>query len=367
VLATLAEPGGVVTYIRGLLPAVSGFDVTVAAHGPGPLRAAVEEAGYRYVELQHVRRPLSPLRDVAGLVELVRLCRRVRPHIVHANSSKAGILGRLAAALCRVPIRIFSVHGWHFVSHSPRFLFLWADRLVSPLTTSTVCVAEYAREVGVGARTCRSDRTVVIPNGVLLGPRDDRGASRGGEVPLILSVGRLSAQKDYATLIEALRRVSVPFRLEIVGDGPDRAEIERRVEEAGLSGSVAVLGQRSDVPDLLRAADVFVLASHYEVMPMSILEAMAASLPVVASAVGGVPELVVEGETGHVVPPSDAEALARALTTVLADRGTRERLGAAGRERVEALFGLDRMQHRHVELYAELLGQRGLPMPALAS
>ena len=119
ILITLAEPGGAQTYVADLLPALAGrFDVVVAAHGDGPLRTAARDAGVRFVGLRHVRRPLHAVRDPLGLLELVVLMRRLRPDIVHANSSKAGVLGRLAAVLAGVPIRIFTVHGWAFSAYS---------------------------------------------------------------------------------------------------------------------------------------------------------------------------------------------------------------------------------------------------------
>src|SRR5437879_5333646 len=133
VVAPETEPGaGAQTYVSLLLPALAGrLDVTVAAHGPGPVVAAARSAGFHFVPLRHVRRALHPWHDLLGLVELFRLCRRVRPDIVHANSSKAGVLGRVAAFLARVPIRIFTVHGWAFAAHRGLAgrLFLWAERL----------------------------------------------------------------------------------------------------------------------------------------------------------------------------------------------------------------------------------------------
>ena len=166
---TLAETGGAQTYVASLLPALlTEYDVTVAAHGKGFLADAARRAGARYVPLHHVRRPLHPVEDARGLVELVRLFRRERPAIVHANSSKAGVLGRLAAVVARVPVRLFTVHGWAFKASTGRTAqaYLWADRLMRPLTTTTICVARSELEAGLRARTCRRDGTVVIYNGV---------------------------------------------------------------------------------------------------------------------------------------------------------------------------------------------------------
>ena len=136
------------------------------------------------------------------------------------------------------------------------------------------------------------------------------------------------------------------------------------VRELGLSGQVDLLGQRRDVRELLAGSDVFVLASRSEALPISILEAMAAGVPVVASAVGGVAELVVDGVTGFIVPPGDPDALSDALARLLADSRLRRQMGAAGRARAEALFDLPSLHQAHLELYARELAVHGLPVPA---
>ena len=148
ILITLAEAGGAQTSVSLLLPGLTGeFDVTVAAHGSGPLRDAAQAAGIPFIDLEHMRRAIRPWQDALALLELVRLCRRLRPDIVHAHSSKAGALGRLAAALACVPVRIFTVHGWSFAAYGglPGRLYLWVERRLRRLTTAVVCVAAGTR------------------------------------------------------------------------------------------------------------------------------------------------------------------------------------------------------------------------------
>ena len=161
VLITLAEVGGAQTYVAQLLPALSErYDVVVAAHGPGPLREATRDAGARFVALRHVRRDLHPIQDLRGLAELVALLRRERPDLVHVNSSKAAALGRVAAVAARTRVRMFTVHGWAFKAYDGlgAALYRWADRLLAPLTTVTICVSETERAAGLAARTCRPTR-----------------------------------------------------------------------------------------------------------------------------------------------------------------------------------------------------------------
>jgi glycosyltransferase involved in cell wall biosynthesis len=362
-LITLAEAGGAQTYVAQLLPGLtSAFDVTVAAHGAGPLREAAAAAGVRFVPLRHVRRRVSLSRDALGLVELYRLCRRERPHIVHSSSSKAGVLGCLAAAAAGIPVRIFTVHGWASSWHPGR-LDLLGEKLIRSTATQIVCVSEGARARGLAAGTCRSDRTVVIANAIDVRAAPVRSHADG--VPTLVTVGRLKAPKDPLTLVRALASLNgASFRAVIAGDGPERARVAEELDGLGLAGSVELVGERGDVPELLAAADVFVLSSRSEALPMSIIEAMAAGLPVVSSGVGGVPELVADGETGFVVPPGDPAALAGALSRLIADPDLRRRMGTAGRARAETLFDLPSFHRAHLDLYARALTARGLPTPA---
>jgi glycosyltransferase involved in cell wall biosynthesis len=358
-LITLAEVGGAQTYLSLLLPALcEQFDVTVAASGPGPLCEAAERAGAGYVALRHVGRRLSPWRDVLGLVELYRLCRRIRPEIVHANSSKAGVLGRLAASLARVPVRIFTVHGWAFAAYpgATGTIYRWAERLMRRLTTATICVAENERRLGYEARTCDPRDTWVIHNAVDVAATPP--ADPAAEPVTVVSVGRFAYPKDFETLLRALALLAPgSFRAAIAGDGPDRAGLERELRALGLTETVELLGERDDVPALLARAGVFVLSSRSEGLPISVLEAMAAGLPIVASSVGGLPELVTDGETGFLVPAGNEAALARALALLLDDGELRRRLGAAGRARAFDRFDLGRFRQAHIDLYRRQLAR----------
>jgi glycosyltransferase involved in cell wall biosynthesis len=258
----------------------------------------------------------------------------------------------MAAVATRVPVRFFTVHGWAFSAYSglPSLLYRVADRLMAPLTTVTICVSENELAAGLEAGTCSAERSVVIRNAVDVSAsarsRHDRA------IPRLIAVGRLKAPKDFLTLVRAFAELPEgSFEALIVGDGPDRAAVEAEVRRLGLEKRVSLAGERDDVPALLADSDVFVLSSRSEGLPVSVLEAMAAELPVVASGVGGLSELVVDGETGLLVPPGDVAALAAALGRLIADRDLRRTLGAAGRARAEELFDLAAFRLAHLELY----------------
>jgi len=365
-LVTLAETGGAQTYVASLLgPLGKDFDVVVAAHGEGPLRDRAQSAGVRFIPLTHVRRPLSVWRDALGLLELLRLLRRERHTIVHVNSAKASALGRVAAWLAGVPIRIYTVHGWAFLAHEGLAAagYRWVERTLRPLATVTVCVSENERNAGLAARTCDSRTTVVIHNGVDPGDADF-GAERSRQ-PRLVMVGRLQAPKDPITLLRALAKLrEKDFEALLVGDGPDRPAVEEEIRRLGLGSAVRLLGERSDVAGLLRTAHIFVLSTRSEGLPLSILEAMAARLPVIASSVGGVHELVDHGETGILVPPGDADALGAEIERLLDDPSLARLLGEAAGMRVAEHFGIATFQRAHLDLYRRALATRGLPRPS---
>lgn len=357
-VVTLAEVGGAQTYVRQLLPAArEAFDVTVAAHGEGPLRDGAAELGVPFVPLRHVRRALSPVHDPLGLLELVRLFRRLRPDVVHLNSSKAGILGRVAARLAGVPVCVFTAHGWAFnaAGGTSARVYRAADRVVAGLADCIVCVCEADRRAGIAAGTCSEERSVVIRNAIEPGAAPSRDEPGGPPVEIV-SVGRLAEQKDYATLVSALALLPAgSARLRVLGEGPLRPALEAQVAELRLGEAVDLHGEVADVRPHLERAEVFALTSRWEGLPISVLEAMAAALPVVASRIDGLPEAVADGETGLLVPPQDPEAAAAALERLVADAGLRRRLGSAGRRRVEELFSLPGWQDAHLALYRRLL------------
>ena len=341
----------------------------MAAHGDGPLKTATARADVPFFPLTQVRRSLSPVRDPLGIVELARLFRRLRPDVVHLNSSKAGVLGRIAAVTARVPVRIFTAHGWAFKATSGRDsrLYLLADRAVEPMTSMVICVSENERRAGLAAGVCTEKRSIVIRNAVEVGAAPAR--NRGDEPPVqIVSVGRLAPPKDFPTLVTAVARLPEGrAHLRVFGDGPLRAELEAQTRALGIEAAVEFAGEVPDARPHLEDADVFVLSSLSEGMPVSILEAMAAGLPVVASAVPGLEEVVVEGATGFLTPPGDADALTERLGRLVDDPSLRGRLGAAGRVRAEQHFSLPAWRNAHYSLYRSLLAERGRTVRAQAA
>lgn len=319
-----------------------------------------------------VRQP-APRRDLATALKLWRLFERERPAIVHTHSSKAGIVGRLAARWARVPVIVHTVHGWGFHARTPalrRATYVRLERLAARWTARLVVVSTQDREKGLREGIGSRAQYVLIRSGIDLAPYRDarrhRAATRAslGIPPTACVLGavtRLSPQKDPLTLVraaaEVLRRLPDAY-LVLVGDGPLRAELERLAAALGVLGRVRLTGIRRDVPALMGAFDVFVLTSLWEGLPRVIPQAMAAEVPIVATGVDGIAEAVEDGVTGRLAPPGSPALLAeRVLDVVTApDRGRALAARASART---SEFELGAMLGALDGLYRELL--RDLP------
>ena len=324
-------------------------------------------------ELRHLRREVRPLADIRALFELRRAIRSFRPEIVHTHSSKAGILGRLAARHERVPVVIHSIHGFGFGPHQPlpvRLAFLAAERLASRWTTAFVAVSQRNLEDGVRLGLFPASRARVIRSGVELASfaghrgggalRAELGIPVGA--PLVVQIACFKPQKAPERFVEVAARLAPRFpaaHFLMAGDGTLRRRLERLRSEAGLERRLHLPGWRRDVPAIYDAATVVTLTSRFEGLPRVVVEALAAGVPVVAMAVDGVPEVVRDGENGFLVAPDDVAGVVERVAEILADDTLRSRLSAGSASGLEE-FGREAMVRHQEELYRELACQAGL-------
>ncbi len=360
-LITLSEWGGAQQCVHSLARGLRDhYDVTVACAPGGHLVDRLQREGIRVIEVPGLVRMPNPLLDLRALRFLVQLMRVERFALVHCHSTKAGLLGRVAARIAGVPVVLFTAHGWQFVGNWPpllRLAMVAAERLAARLSTAIICVSDYDRQIALRMGIGVPDRLVVVHNGVdpapWLGNGQEAPDPPDGQGPsTAIMVGRLTAQKDPAALLEAWRRVDRPHRLIIVGDGPLLTDVKRQIQQDGLADRVSLLDATSDIPSLLRTADVFVQSSRWEGLPLAIIEAMMSGLPVVGTRVGGVAEVVAAGETGLLVPCQNPEALSSALNRLLHDPELRARMGEVGRRRALERFTEARMIAETAEVYA---------------
>ena len=353
---------------RALLHVLAGLDRArwrpVLLHRPEPgLTPLLQEARRLGVELRTVPH-LRGARGWARVPTLVGQIRRERAAVFHAHLTwpLACRLGLLGAALAGVPAVVATAQlfvdlppsGWTTVQHR-----VVSARVNRYLAVSRQVAAQLRDRFGV-----RPGKITLVPNAVSLDqfphdatPNSTRPADPAAP-PTVLTVARLDPQKGLHHLVAAAALVP-EVRVMIVGDGPERGALETRIAQLGLGDRVHLLGFRTDIPELLAGCDLFVLPSLFEGLPLSILEAMAAGKAVVATAIGGNDEAVVDGVTGLLVPPADPQALADALRTLLREPERRRRLGEAGRRRAEAEFSATAMVRRVAAVYDEVLAASG--------
>lgn len=315
----------------------------------GSLWRAAEAAGVSPVRVPGLGRRIRPGADLLALATLTRHFRRLRPDLVHTHTAKAGTVGRVAALLAAVPVRVHTFHG-HVLSGyfgpAAAALFRRIEATLARRTALLIAVSPRQREELIALGVAERERIAVIPLGLDLAPfltcahragrlRAELGLSP--RTPLVGLVARLVPIKGVDLFLRAasLVRERIPdVRFLVVGDGPEREALEDQAAALGLEDAVRFLGWRHDLPALYADLDLLALSSRNEGTPLCLLEAMAAGVPVVAAGVGGVPDLVQDRVTGRLTPPKDAGALASAMAEVLADRAGAQALAATARAAV---------------------------------
>ena len=357
------------------------FESSLVAGRVGPnegdMSYLARERGITPIEIEALGRELSPLADVRTLFQLVRLMRRARPDVVHTHTAKAGFVGRTAAWLARVPVRVHTYHG-HVLSGyfgpAKTRLFIGLERLVGRLSTRLITISPSLRDELVDSyRIATRDRFVVVPLGLEL-DRFAAGAPRGTlralfaippDAPLVGIVGRLVPIKNHALFLDMASLVHAQrphVRFVIVGDGELRHELEASVTDHGLADVVHFAGWYNDLVPVYADLDTVVISSDNEGTPVSILEALASGVSVVSTSVGGVPDLLEGGRLGRLTPKGDAGALAAATLAAIDERDDSLRRQWSGAV-VEA-YGIDRLTRDLAALYRELLREQGRLTPS---
>ena len=331
--------------------------------------------GIEIIDVPSLVRRISPINDVRGLVALFRYIRKIKPHIVHTHTSKAGILGRLAAWMARVPIVIHTPHGHVFYGHFGRSLsrvFLQMEKLLGRITHHQIALTPEEGNDYLNLGVANSNNLSVIHSGVDLNCYK-RSKTKGnpGKNELAIPpdslvvgyVGWLIPIKGVSHLVNAMAEVMQRHPnslLVLVGKGDEKGEEEiklrEQVENLGLADNVHFLGWRPDVDEIMGCFDIFVLPSLNEGMGRVLVEAMAAGLPIVANRVGGIPDLIKHGENGLLVPPANPGALEQAISDLLSDKARRKRMGETGK-RMCRPYSVEAMVEEIDNLYSRLLGE----------
>ena len=357
--------GGAQRLVADIAPrqARRGMSVAVIAlRGPTPLSTEIAAAG---VPVYCLDRAKWDLRQITTLLHLLR---KLRPTVAHLHLMGAHTIGRLAAALARVPVTVIHDHDASAEIYTHPGPLLALRRLIEPRIAAPgvayVTLTEEAAAYAVHVRRWPAPQVVVVPNGIHLEHLASSSLSRAEArarlglpawATLIVSVGRLRPVKGFDLLLEAVATLPATVHLVLAGDGPEYTALANRAARPDLAGRVHFLGHLADVRPLLRAGDIYAQPSRREAFGLAAAEAAACGLPVVASAVGGLREVVRHGETGLLVPPERPAELAAALGHLVADPPLLRHLGSAARDRAHAWLSIERTVERLDTLYRSLI------------
>ena len=361
-----------------------GYDTTLVAgtiaRGEESMAFVADAHNVHIETLSELHREISPIRDLRAILRLARLIRRERPTILHTHTAKAGAVGRIAALLAgnaRPPIVVHTFHGHvlrGYFGRTMTFGFRTLERWLARATTSLVAVSPEVRDDLVALRVAPASKFTVVRLGIDLAHRiasdDDQRRETRRQMGLrddefvVGWVGRMTAVKNTDRVVRALQTLvdlGVDARLLLVGDGPDRDHLERYAHELGVMKRCLFLGYQEDVARFYDAIDALVLPSVNEGTPVSVIEALAAERPAVATRVGGTPDIIRDGIDGFLVDPADNGELADRLAELAGDAPRRAAMGAAGRARVLERYAVGRLIDDIDRLYRELLATRAGP------
>lgn len=321
----------------------------------------------------NLTRPINFFKDLPALFEIYNFIKKHNIDIVHTHSSKAGIIGRLAARLAKAKIIIHTVHGWPFNDYQRfivRYLYIWLERLTAQFSDKLIVVSGFDKEKGLRNRIGNNNKYILIRYGILLenfGISDYNINNIRKEFGLRsndLAIGMIScfkpqkAPQDFIKLASLTKKDNPDIKFILIGDGILRRRIEDLITRFKLKEQVFLLGWRKDISEILSAIDIFVLTSLWEGLPIAVLEAMASAKPVVATDTGGIREIVSENETGFLVRPGDMNSMAEKLKLLLSDAKLREEIGRNARNSLGSAFSLEVMAGQTQDLYGSLTRSR---------
>lgn len=347
------------------------YEVHVAARPGGRWEERAARAADRFIPIPHLCAPLRPISDLQAYFETRRVLRAGNYDLVHTHSSKAGVIGRFASRGLATGV-VHTIHGFPFHQFMPRWkqrLFVGLERRACQRCDHVVTLSEADRQEGIRLGVVDADRSSVVFTGVDFGKLEPKRARQQirqefgtpSEAPVIVNVGRLDPQKAQRLLIDAFASLAREFPTAecwLVGEGECQGELVQSITRHRLDRRVKLLGLRSDVADILAAADVFAFSSLWEAMGRALIEAMCVGKAVIAPAIYGIPELVQHGERGLLYPVSDVGALADCLRRYLRDPSLGVRHGMAARKFARSHFDATQMVRRLEAIYERVLAKK---------
>ncbi|MEL6494402.1 MAG: glycosyltransferase family 4 protein [Cyanobacteria bacterium J06623_7] len=348
--------GGAQVHVKDLAIALQQdrHKVLVLTGEAGVYNQDLEQAGIESVSCKDLQKQISPFADGKSLRYILHIIELFQPDLIAAHSSKTGILGRLASKITHIPC-IFTAHGWSFTTGIPepnRTIYRWLEKLTAPLADKIICVSEYDRQIGLKAKMDRA-KLLTVNNGMKDITPELQANPADSDPVKVAMVARFDRQKDHDTLIKAFKDLNA--KLILIGDGPTLATTQQKVARLNMSDRVEFLGFRQDIAEILSQVQIYTLVSNWEGLPCTIIEAMRAGLPVVASDVGGVKEIVLDGQTGYVVDRGDAVTLSQKLSYLISNPAARISMGIMGRQKYESQLTFQHMYEQTLSAYKSAL------------
>ena len=380
-----SEFGGIVPYVASLVHMARshGGEATVLATDP----RIVEYFSVRGIHVAQIRgidRPVNPVRDLMGLRRLVRQLRSEDYTVVHTHTSKGGIIGRLGAHIASTPLVVHTTQGYAFSDYAgnplSRWLFLLAEKLATRWCDFIIAVNEADRQKAVEHHIVDTRKIVTIPNGIDL--RDaDRQLSAGGDqlfdelridrrYPVVGAIARLAPQKGLSFLIDAVPAIldrHPESQFVIAGSGDQLEDLEAQANRLGIPDRIRFAGFRTDIYRMLRVMNVFVMPSLWEGLPITLLEAMAARCPIVATRIKGIVDVCGNADVAALVEPGNSVGIADAVSNLLSDPNRAREMGQRARHHLESNFSDDMMIERTWAVYESIARAKGLSLDVLSA
>lgn len=357
ILSTNADLAGAPLHVKEVSLSLirDGHEVVVIFGSNGLIEESLQASGINTYVVHGMRSAINPLADIRVYFALRKIIKSERPDLIHCHSAKAGMLGRIVGYKLNIPC-IYTVHGWGFGVGRKLiigFILKTIELLLKKITSHFIAVSESDRKIGIDCLGISSDKISTIRNGVSY---IISGSNLRPVEAKVIMVARNDFQKDYLTLARALAKSEVKKAV-FVGLGTDSTQFKNEVSRI-VDGacSIEFCGLRTDIPELLESSSIFVLSSRYEALPLSIIEAMSKGLPIVASDVGGVNELVLHNQNGFLFKAGDSGALAVYLKTLSGDVDLRRQMGAESIRRYKSEFSADRMMEQTYNVYKKVIG-----------
>lgn len=333
-----------------------GHEVTIIVGGKGIFNQKANEKEINCISSRRLVRAIHPINDFLAFFELKKLIVSIAPDVVHLHSTKAGVIGRLVARSLGIPA-IFTAHGWAFTEGVSSFhakLYKQVERFMSRLSSKIITVSTYDKYLAVENNVASEELIETVHNGVPI--IECNFVKRQHDACSLIMVARFDQPKNHKDLITALLQIShLSWQLELVGSGPLLSEVKNYTNQLGLEHRVTFSGECHDVANRISQADIFLLISNWEGLPLTIIEAMRARLPVIVSNVGGVSELVIDNETGVLVDRGDINTIASTLSDLIQSQAKRLKMGELGYQRYLHFFTADQMFAKTFKVYKKVI------------